>query len=353
MGFLEGPRRVGKSSLALLLRDELEKREKWRIGYLNLRTMTTANAADRLLTVVAALAHGGRVTRAADRVRTMIGWFRVRPEVVAGVNSAGSPEVTLRFQQYREQDQAAIYEDILQLLQQAPEHAGTRVALILDEFQEVLNLAPLLPNLLKAHYHSGRDLAIVLMGSQQSLMEDIAHSPSAPLYRIGPTIPIGPLPRDVVHNEIAKRFGWNGIKLRPDVVDVIYDTCYGTAQDIQTVCAILLDRCRRDSWWTVTLDGLQDVLLEVVSEVAARFDEIWTRSSPIQQELLVAIALHGGQGITRQAFLEQLNPHLRRSAPAVLKAAGALQSRDVLEVAEGGYRLKDPFFALYLQENAS
>jgi hypothetical protein len=354
IGFVEGPRRVGKTSLALLLKDQLEQEADFRVGYLNLTTVTTANLPDRLLTAVTELAHRQRVVRLSDRLHTLIGWFRVQPEVVGTFDNSGNPKVELRFQEYRQRDEAAIYEDIVKLLLQAPDHAGGPVALILDEFQEVLSLAPLLPALLKAGFSGGRRVAIVLMGSQESLMARIAHSPRAPLYRIGPTVRIGALPRDVVRQEIATRFGWSSITVGEDVADHIYDACDGIAQDIQTVCAALLDRCRTSTWWKVGFDELSEVMTEVIEEVSARFDGTWADCSPIQRELLMAVAVHGGTGVTGQAFLEKMNPHLRRTSAAVISAAKALRARDIIEAtAPGRYRLKDPFFAMYLRQISS
>jgi hypothetical protein len=349
IGFVEGPRRVGKSSLALIVKEDLEARRGWRIGYLNLRTVTSATLPDRLVTVIASLTHRNPVAQVSDRVRGMIGWFRVRPQVVAGVDALGRPSASLKFEPFRTEDEGAVLEDILKLLAEAPKHANTKVALIIDEFQEVLNLAPLLPDLLKASFQSGQNAAVVLMGSRQSLMDDIAHSPSAPLYRIGPSIPVGALPREIVREEIAKRFGWAKIKAGSAVADTIFDTCDGIAQDIQTVCAVLLDRAGLEGWRTIEESHLPAVFDEVLTEVSPRFLDLWTDLSPVQQELLAAIAQYGGASITSQAFLEKLNPHRRRASPAVLKAARALKDRDVLDTIDRGYHFKDPFFALYLQ----
>jgi len=56
IGFVEGPRRVGKSSLALVVKQQLETRGVCRIAYLNLRSVTSASFPDRLGTAGAARA---------------------------------------------------------------------------------------------------------------------------------------------------------------------------------------------------------------------------------------------------------------------------------------------------------
>ncbi|MBV8086750.1 MAG: ATP-binding protein [Chloroflexi bacterium] len=354
IGFVEGPRRVGKTSLALLLKHALEEQDHFRIGYLDLRTVTTANLPDRLLTVVTEVAHRGRVLRMADRLHALIGWFRVQPQVVGTFDNSGNPKVELRFQEYRQRDETTIYEDIVKLLLEAPTHAGAPVALILDEFQEIMSLAPNVPALLKAGFFGGRQLSIVLMGSQQSLLARIAHSPSAPLYRIGPTVRVGTLPRDVVRAEIRKRFGWSAIAVSDEIADHIYDACDGIAQDIQTVCAVLFDRCRSASWWQIGFDELSEAMTDVVEEVSARFDTAWAECTQLQRELLMAIALHGGSGITSEAFLNKMNPHRRRTSAAVISAARSLRTREIIEATDRGqYRFKDPFFAMYLRQIGS
>ena len=353
IGFVEGPRRVGKSSLALLLREELQREQGWRIGYLNLRSVTSATLPDRLVSVIAALAHKGRAAQMADRVRNLIGWFRIRPEVGAEVDEQGRPRAVLRFAQYRVADQHIVFEDIVRFLHEAPKHAGTKVALVIDEFQEVASLAPDLPGLLKAEFESGKDLAIVLMGSRQSLLHELAYSPSAPLYRIGPTIPVGELPLDIVELEMQRRFGWAGIPVSSDVAASVHEVCAGIAQDIQTVCSVMLDHARQEHWSVVDAGALPQVLTTVLREVAPRFMDVWLELSPIQQELLSAIAQFGGSSITGKDFLEAMNPHLRRTSSVVVKASRALRDRDLLELDANGYRLADPFFALYLRRVAS
>jgi hypothetical protein len=350
IGFVEGPRRVGKSSLALLVKDELEARRGWRIGYLNLRTVTDATLPDRLVTTIAALTHRNAITQLPDRVRALLGRFRVRPQLSGGWDTLGNATMSLKFEPIPAGDEAAVLEDILELLAEAPKHARTKVALIVDEFQEVLHLAPLLPDILKASFQSGRNAAVIMMGSRHSIMHEIVHSPSAPLYRIGPSIPVGALPRDVVREEIVKRFGWARIKIEGSVADAIFEACEGIPQDIQTVCAVLMERARLEGWLDIGPDRLPAVLDEVLTEVAPRFLDLWTDLSTVQQELLAAIAQYGGASITRQDFLERLNPHRRRTSGTILKAAKALKDRDVLESANGSYHFKDPFFALYLKK---
>src|ERR671939_575115 len=82
-------------------------------------------------------------------------------------------------------------------LREAPPTIGgernRRVALVLDEFQEIMDLDPHLPALMRGVFQTQGEVAHVFLGSRQHLLRRVFTDRGQPLYRLAPPMTLGPI----------------------------------------------------------------------------------------------------------------------------------------------------------------
>src|SRR5207253_10556162 len=81
-----------------------------------------------------------------------------------------------------------------------------RVALVIDEFQSILELDESLPRKMRAVFQFQPDVAHVYLGSKQHLLHRVFTDANAPLYNSARVLPLGPIPTDGFTVFIQERF---------------------------------------------------------------------------------------------------------------------------------------------------
>ena len=82
-------------------------------------------------------------------------------------------------------------ESLLQLPAELAAERGRRVCVVFDEFQEVLDLDPNLPALMRAVFQTQPDVAHVYLGSKRSMMERLFNDANEPFWRSAEHIELG------------------------------------------------------------------------------------------------------------------------------------------------------------------
>ena len=167
------PRRFGKTSLAIRAREELTHR-KILVAYADLfRATTRQRLIDELGT---ALYRGlaGPVERARATASDFFRAFPLQPKISAGVD--GSPSIEFS-PLALPQDQDRALAELLEIPEQMGKGRDRRVVVMLDEFQEVVNLDATLPAVLRSIIQTQQHVAYVFMGSRQHLHDARVHGP--------------------------------------------------------------------------------------------------------------------------------------------------------------------------------
>ncbi len=200
------PRRYGKSSLVWRASQELV-REKVLVASVDLMTTPTpAKLAEKLARAI----HDDVATplvRAKDRLRVFSD-LRVTPTVSIDPEST---QVSFRFDvTERGDDLDATLERLLELPAELAAERGRRVALVLDEFQEVTEIAPRLPRLMRAVFQQQPDVAHVYLGSKRHMMRRIFSDVNEPFWRSAKQVELGVIAPARFRTFIRRQFDRDG-----------------------------------------------------------------------------------------------------------------------------------------------
>ena len=134
-----------------------------------------------------------------ERVRHLITHFRIIPTVSTNPVT-GSIDVSFQ----PGVDDGVLIEDVMTLIDQAHSEQD-RIIVVLDEFQEICDLAPKLDKKLRSIMQEQKHINYILLGSQESMMTDIFENKKSPFYHFGEMMRLGKLPRDDFHRYLSDR----------------------------------------------------------------------------------------------------------------------------------------------------
>lgn len=183
------PRRFGKSSLVNKALSELPRHHI----SINLQSVTSVEQLS------------GRLLEALFRIYPMarlkhyFANFRLMPTITVNPISG---EISVSFSPSASSH--LVLEDVMSLLDKAnPEH--DRLIVVLDEFQEIFSIDKNLDRTLRAIMQEQHHINYVLLGSQESMMEQIFERKKSPFYHFGELMRLSKIPYDNFHSYISQR----------------------------------------------------------------------------------------------------------------------------------------------------
>ena len=150
--------------------------------------------------------------RAKERLRIFSG-LRIAPVVTVDAED-GSLGFTFSAGHSRE-DVDATLERLFELPGRLGAERNRRVALVLDEFQEVVEIDPHLPKLMRAVFQEQPEVAHVYLGSKRHMMRRIFNDDNEPFWRSAKPMELGVIAPADFKPYIEERFAASGRKVTP------------------------------------------------------------------------------------------------------------------------------------------
>jgi hypothetical protein len=342
---LFAPRRYGKSSLIWRVAQQLVRKDVLVAQVDLMRAPTKEKLAEKL----AASIHeeiASRLFRARERLRVFAG-LRIAP-VVSIDPEDGSVSFSFDARASR-QDIDATLEGLLALPGRLAVERDRRVALVLDEFQEVAEIDPGLPKLMRSVFQEQPEVAHVYLGSKRHMMERIFNDENEPFWRSAKQIDLGAIGPVPFACYATARFSDTGKLLDGDACTRILELTGGHPYATQEALYFL---------WEATPAGetADDVRLEraiaaLLRSEHAHFSLIWSRAAAAQRMVLAALAAEQPGRPLSSAYQQR---HALPSTGTVQTALGALMDAElVVRLGRGEYRIAEPFLAEWIALNES
>jgi uncharacterized protein len=334
------PRRYGKSSLVWRVSQQAIAQDVL-VAHVNLMTTPTT---ERLAEKLAETIHddlASTLFRARERLRVFSG-LRITPVVTVDPNTG---KLGFTFDAGRQpQDLDATLERLLELPGQLAAERGRKVALVLDEFQEIVDIDPNLPRLMRSVFELQPDVAHVYLGSKRHMLERIFNDENEPFWRSAKQLELGVIAPSAFRGYIEAQFARSGRRVEPAVVDRVLDTTLGHPYATQELCYFV---------WGETPEGgvaggeQYDAALEKLLRAEhAHFGLVWEKAARAQRLVLQALAREPGRPLTGEYRRRHGLPgpsSVQRALDAVVK--DELVTRDE----RGEYGIAEPFLGEWLR----
>jgi len=321
------PRRCGKSSLIWRVARVLAP-QRVLVAQVDLMTTPTKEALAAALAKSIYEQIATPLERAREKALAPFRSLQVQPTI--NVNPEGSYSFSFG-------------ERLLELPAELGGARSRRTALVMDEFQEIVEIDPGLPKLLRSAFQKQPEVAHVYLGSKQHVMERIFNDANEPFWRSAKSIELGMIPAEPFAGFILDRFHATDKAVAPEVVDDLLARTGGHPYATQELCYFLWEQAAAGE--TASNEQLGQALAAVLHSEHAHFSLLWDGASAVQRQLLVALAREAGRPFTA----EYRDRHDLPATTNVQKALRALVKREVAAGEDGAYRIVEPFLAEWVQ----
>jgi hypothetical protein len=334
------PRRCGKSSLIWKAARELAG-ERVLVAQVDLMTTPSKESLAAALASSIYENIASPLERARERALAPFRGLRVQPTISVDPEDGS---FSFAFEVGRAAPEIdATLERLLELLGELGGARGRRAALVIDEFQEIVELDPGLPKLLRAVFQRQPEVAHVYLGSKRHVMARIFDDVNEPFWRSAKTMELGPIPAEPFAAFIEERFSATGKRVGEKLTGAALGLTGGHPYATQELCYFLWERTPAGR--AATPQRLEEALEAVLRSEHAHFSLLWEGASATQKLVLGALAREPGRPFTA-AYRGR---HDLPPPTNVQKALRALTQREVVAGDGGAYRIVEPFLAEWVR----
>jgi hypothetical protein len=212
----------------------------------------------------------------------------------------------------------------------------------MDEFQQFVEIDPLLPNLMRAVFQQQPEVAHVYLGSRRHVMQRIFNDENEPFWRSAKTIELGPIDPGAFAPFLVDRFQATGKAIAPEAVAGVFGHTDGHPYATQQLCYFLWERTADGE--AASVDVLALALGDVLRSEHTHFGLLWEGSTPSQKLVMEALAREPGHPFRA----EYRRRHGLGPATNVQRALKTLEQNEIAIGQGGAYQLVEPFLAAWL-----
>jgi hypothetical protein len=334
------PRRYGKSSLVWRVSQELID-EGMLVARVNLMTAPTK---EKLAEKLAETIHedvASPLFRARERLRVFAG-LRITPVVTVDPNTG---RLGFTFDAGRQpQDVDATLERLLELPGQLAAERGRKVALVLDEFQEIVDIDQNLPKLMRSVFETQPEVAHVYLGSKRHMLERIFSDENEPFWRSAKRMELDVIPPALFRGYIESQFERTGRRVEAEVVKRVLDATGGHPYATQELCYFVWEETQEGT--SAGVPQYEAGMEKLLRSEHAHFGLIWEKSAKAQRLVLQALAAQDGRPLSG----DYRRRHGLPGPSSVQRALEALVKDElVAKDGRGEYRIAEPFLAEWLR----
>ena len=258
-----------------------------------------------------------------ERIKHLMTHFRVVPMVSTNPVTNG---VEVSFQPVV--NSMVLLEDAMALIEKVSTEEK-RLVVVLDEFQEILNIRKGLDKQLRSIMQEQEHLNYILLGSQESMMTEIFERKKSPFYHFGKLMHLDKIPY-----EDFKEYIYTRLPLKEQ------DRLQGIVKEILAFTSLhpyYTQQLSSQVWDMMTYDNLVDgVVGEAVSKIVCThdldFERLWLNFNRTDRSIMMSLSKNANPLQNRQIATSTSFSGIKR----LMKNGYVIRVND--------YEIEDPFF---------
>lgn len=312
---LISPRRFGKSSL---VQKALTQMQRPNITINLQQVLSVQSFAELIVREVCNLFP-------TEKIKQLFSHFRFVPTISTNM-VLGTFDIS--FQANIKAD--IVLEDAFLLLEKVSTPAN-RLIVVLDEFQEVLQISKGLDKQLRSIMQKQNGLNYIFLGSQESMMTDIFEKKKSPFYHFGQLMHLYRIPENDFRRYVSDRLP-NYVDNAPMVEEIFaFTKChpYYTQQLSSAVWELM-------AYPRITENVVEQAIEQQIREHDLDYERLWNSLNRTDRSVLRQLCL-------------SINPMTNRLDPTSTTYSSLKRMlKSGLLIKENGYSIEDPFFNRWL-----
>ena len=359
--FMIGPRRFGKTSLINAVTQKRRKKGDIILAY---NAESFSYIEDLIAEIIKDSAEmlKGSNQKKVDKLHVF--FKSLRPEISFSFTQTGWKVGLGVNPQSSASSQTKLFLEALNGLERlaADQKRGVRTALVIDEFQDLIEKDPTgaekrIRSAIQNHKHA----AYIFAGSNTRMIREMISNHKRPFYRLGQTLDIDIIPRLEFVGYIARKFTLGEFfppnttseekkTLALYIIELAEDVPHNVQMLAHTIWNELLQkRSTARGKPTLTRRLIRDTLTKLVNRQDATYTHLWNSLTANQKRALTAAVTENGQNLRSR----DVTHRAKMSASTMQRALGSLTNQGLLrEKGKGGsvwFHFEDPFFAHWIR----
>ena len=338
------PRRYGKSSLVLRAAQDAIRRRVL-VGYCDVMKTPTKERFAAALSRTIYEDLESPVGHALDRATALFRGLRVRPTIEVDPDDA-----SLRFSYEpvpRREDIDDTIERLLELPGEIAAERKRRVALVFDEFQEVIRIDERFPNLMRSVFQTQPEVAHVYLGSRRHLLDRIFSDRNEPFWRSAKHAELGVIAAEQFTPFLRERFAATQRSVSDEALDRLLAATRGHPYATQELAYFLWELVPTGKEADVA--DVESALEQVLQSEHNHFARLWEEATENQRLVLIALSDEPG----RLYSGDYRARHRLPSSTYIQRAVGALTHEDLIARGREGYAIIEPFLPDWVRREQS
>ncbi|HVM47999.1 MAG TPA: ATP-binding protein [Candidatus Acidoferrum sp.] len=337
--FVFSERRYGKTSLVRAALAKLP-RKGYLCAYVDLWPTDSEAAFATTLAKAITESMSTSVNKLLETAKKFFG--RLSPSVT--VDDDGKP--TLTFALAREAQVAQALEEALETPARIAARGGPRVAVVFDEFQQVLEYgSDLVERKLRSVIQHQRQVACLFLGSRKHLIQKMVLDRNRPLYRAGGHYPLGPIAEVHWQPFVRQRFADAGKGIAEGRIHEVCELTQGHPFYTQHLCHVLWELCEPKA--QVNAEMLRAAVKLLLDRETYAYTALWESLTLSQKRFLKGLAAESA-GV--KVFAGEFVSRYGLGSPSnAQRAVQALLAKDIIDRDNGSFLITDRFFRLWIQ----
>ena len=242
----------------------------------------------------------------------------------------------------------ATIERLLELPAELAAEQHRELVVFFDEFQEVIEIDPHLPALMRAIFQTQPNVAHLYAGSKRDMMQTLFNDENEPFFRSAKTMEIGTIEPPLFAEFLKAQFDRTNRGVSDEAVERLLGVTGGHPYATQELAFALWDEVPEG--FTGTVADFQDALATVLRSENARFTLIWENATQPQKLLLQALAAEPGRPFSNGYRIAYGLPPVSGTQ----RALGPLVASELVRKAPDGlYEIAEPFLREWVLAYAS
>ena len=223
--------------------------------------------------------------------------------------------------------------------------AGKGLAVVFDEFQDVLNLkdSTQVLAIMRGKIQFQQEIIYIFAGSVRNEMNGIFTDPESPFFKSAAVIEVDAIEHDAFEEFIQAKFSSGDRAITAETLSDIYRIAEDIPGDIQQLCNALWDCSEPGD--EITPELLPAAQKLIFSREIRGYENALTKITELQIRVLVSIARLGGEKPFSREFLESTGAV---HANAVKRGLERLEKLKIIYRRKDRYVLVNPFFKTWL-----
>ena len=248
-------------------------------------------------------------------------------------------EFSLKLQDKNTEEDSLI-EEALQYIEALAHEKDVFFVVMLDEFQDVIRWGDDTLKRIRSVVQSQKRVCYVLAGSATSIMRNLVYDRRSPFYRQLVEIPIKKLDKSIATAFLKRRFECAEMEVADSVIAKIATLSDGYPDYMQRLGLELYLLIGQGCM--IAEDQVDKAYEDMVVSLDGEFDNYFRNFSPLEREILVALA-------TGSIQPSEVARAVRKPIFNISKTLTTLMNYSIIEKPmKGQYRITDPVFADWL-----